>query len=998
MELFNFSLTRKDTNMKNIKSPTARMRYALAAAVALAVAGTVCAGTKIYVSSTSVTMPAGWNACSLYSSASPKVFKNLVDSTGSATDVSLFLMSPANGYQNNIATQELTGDAAEFEVVREATTIASYHVAPGKSSTHSEPNIRARFTGLDPSKLYEFSFMASCPGGAGADWSERYTVIGANSATCVFNPAGNTTKVARVTGIAPLPDGSVEFTLAAAESNAHVNKAAYISALKVEELDSLPSQEIYVDAYNSGTEPRTAHGISWNAATLNVAGVTMSQLVDSKGNVTPVSLVSTKGKSSGGGVWNMRLNGASLTGDAAVFMDAVDGDSNQSQACLSAATDVFKATVSGLYPNCTYTFTFFASYSGDKGSGNDKKVVYSVAGETSGSSVLDTWQNTSNVATIAGIRPNEDGTVEISYRKDDGANNYNYAYLAAFRISRDTIAAAGEKPVFVSATSGGGVSATVDGAASPCERYLAADKILEATATPDAGYKFVGWTSSWTNETVAANPFPIPATQAATWTAVFEKDAAYAAKTMYVDAYGTPTGDGKTWNSLGDNIFGYGEWQGPFLASDGTSAAVAFKTVCPFGRKKADGTRPVNKTAGLELTGDAAEFNAARGSAGDQLYMQIDFNSYTNRAIVAFDVYGLKPRCAYTLRFMSTTTSDRYYELLARCVGENTVSASVNPVGNATKVAKCANVRPDANGVIRVEISSAPQNAYDKNGMLVCFTAFSIEGDISETDAKHILWFGNSFSGNGDIPGRVADLAELAGFARPVIVKSIKNGSALAYHVGTVTNSPKTNILAPEIVYMTGRNWDDVVIQGRMLEAASATAEANGYPAPSEGFVPLATNLYALVRASAKGDGVRGVLYQTWPYADGASSVYPSLYATPAAMHEEIAGNYSEACSLINSKWGPGSAVVALVGDAYRKAGFAQDFYHTDLYHQGGKYGYEFAAIVLFNRIYGVQAKDCLSYGAVAAAGLTSLTGEEWNWLATLAARVEIHGMIIVVK
>ena len=1001
------------TSKGRIQHSVRSFKRALATAFAFASFGSAWGGEVIFISSSNVSPTEEsdyrWNACPLDYAAdtaytpdsstviTPHIFTGLVDSEGKASNVKLFLMSPANGHHAR-TVGEFTGDAAEFEPIRLATSQrATYHVFPeNTTSSAHEPEIRARFTGLDPDKLYEFSFMAF--GSTGKDLSGKYTVIGATTETRIFNPAGNTTKVVRIPAVAPLPDGSVEFTLAPAEANNHANKAVYISAIKIEEMDSLPAQDIYIDAYKAGTETYNS-GIAWNAVTLNKAGVSLDQLKDSNGNTTPIGIVATAGN--GSGIWRMRLTGT-LTGDAAVFGEAVS-DSNQGEACLIDAADVFKATVNGLYPNCTYTFTFLASYGGTASgtAGKDKKVVYSVVGENSGSSVLDTWENTSNVATVSGIRPKADGTVEISYQRDDGENNYNYAYLAAFRISRDAVATVVEKPVFVKATSGGRVSATVGGEASSCERYLSSGQTLVATATPDSGFRFVGWTSSWTNATETVNPLSIPATQAVTWTAVFEKDDQYVTKTMYVDAYGTPAADGKTWNSFGNGPVVRGEWKGPFLASDGSNAAVGITTICPFGVKNGTGASPKNATANIVLTGDAEDFNAARASGNDQLYMHVGLNTYTNRAIVVFDVHGLKPRRAYTLRFMSTNSDNYYHVLCARCTGENQVTAYVDPVGNASSVAKAENVRPDASGVIRVALSSAPQNEYVRGSgtaadkMLVCFTAFSIEGDISETDAKRILWFGNSFAGNGDIPGRVADLAELAGYERPVIVKSLKNSSALAYHIETVTNTPEANVEAPEIMYMTSRGWDDVVIQGRMLEAASGTAALNGYPEPSEGFIPLATNLYALVRGSAKGGSVRGVLYQTWPYADGASEVYPSVYVTPGAMEDEIAANYDAVKDLINGKWGSGSAVVAPVGMSYAKARFGADFYHSDNYHQGGKYGYELVSMVLFNRLYNVKVEECVTYAQALASGWTALTESEWNRLRRYAGG---KGMVIVFR
>ena len=127
------------------------------------------------------------------------------------------------------------------------------------------------------------------------------------------------------------------------------------------------------------------------------------------------------------------------------------------------------------------------------------------------------------------------------------------------------------------------------------------------------------------------------------------------------------------------------------------------------------------------------------------------------------------------------------------------------------------------------------------------------------------------------------------------------------------------------------------------------------------------------------------MLYQTWPYGAGASDIYPSVYATPDEMEAEIAANYDIVKALINGEWGSGSAVVAPVGIAYKRAKFASDYYHADLYHQGGKYGYELVSIVLFNRIYNVKIGELVTYSQVRDAGWTTLTETEWSRLCRYA-------------
>lgn len=83
------------------------------AGFAVSVALTTFGGRAFYISPTSQgTLPTGWNKCPfVITKSQPKLFTNLVDSEGNATDVNLFLMIPATANYPN-STQPFTGDAA----------------------------------------------------------------------------------------------------------------------------------------------------------------------------------------------------------------------------------------------------------------------------------------------------------------------------------------------------------------------------------------------------------------------------------------------------------------------------------------------------------------------------------------------------------------------------------------------------------------------------------------------------------------------------------------------------------------------------------------------------------------------------------------------------------------------------------------------------------------------------------------------------------------------
>ena len=971
--------------MKKNKSvfPQGACRFAVAATL-FAVSLGAFAGRAFYISPTSQgTLPTGWNKCPfVISKSQPKMFTGLVDSEGNATDVKLFLMIPATANYAN-STRPFTGEAAEFEPMRSVVNNQSVCSTDPKVSELglAESCIRARFEGLDPTKLYAFTFAAQRINGNTDDLSARYTVNGANSGAIIMNAYNCTNRVARLPGIAPLPDGSIEFSVEAAESNTYWKRFGYLTGLKLEEMDDLGDEDIYIDARTAPVSPSW----TWNTVPMQSKG-SYRGLLDRNGNQTRIGI--DVAAASGSGNNSATLD---LTGDAAEFNDA--RASNNAQVYFNKSSHG-RATVLGLYPNCTYSFTFVASRA-DNDATKIYTTKYTVTGANSGSSTLDARNNATNVARVGGIRPTERGEAVIDIDPGDDCN-VSWFYIMAFKITRETRYSSDMRAMTVDATAGGSVSATVAGMTTNTTCYLPADKTLVATATPDAGYRFVGWTSSFTNATVTTNPFTISAAQSATWTAVFEQDVAYTRKTAYIDAHETPANDGKTWNLFDDAKYGWNQMQGPLVASDGSVSAVALRTILPFGMRSTDSALPVNNNAtasGVTFTGDAAEFEAAR-RGNRSLYIQISgsgaVGNVTNRGVVAYDVVGLKPGRPYTFRFAAARDGSGAREGLYRAIGQNRVTASLEPMGNSTQVAKVADVLPDENGTIRLEILSGPNNA--NGARFVYLTAFSIEGDLSDADGRRILWFGNSFSNGGDIPKRVADLAELAGYARPVIVNASVNGQNLAYHIGQVTNNPSANVEADEIMYQSSGNWDDVVIQGYSTEATSAYVTP-----PAEGFIPNATNLYALVCNSAKGGGVRGVLYQTWARATG-HEFYPETFASPDAMQDEIVPNYARVADLIRTEWGNGAVVTAPVGAAFRYAQFSPDFYSSDLYHAGGRYGYELVAMVLFNTIYDAFIEEKTTYAEVLAAGATELSESEWKRLARYAHTVFILGCTVIFR
>ena len=701
-------------------------RYSL---IRLAVCGFFALGliaaahaTTIKIYSTSVALPTGWNACSFYASGKPALYKNLKDSAGAATGVSLFLMSPARSYEGS-GIAEYSGDAADFELARAKNSSVVYCVDPALDDSAQSSCIRARMMGLDPAKRYEFRFLGSYKStvAADVDLSTRYSVFGATDGWAELNVNQNADQVARVFDIAPLSDGSVEFTVAAAASNQDARRRGFLCALMIVEMEDT---DIYVDPCGTpAVDTKT-----WNHYNKNYDGrvfvCTMTNLKDASGRPTGINVTQSK---TGDQSHNSHAT-YTFTGDAAPFEAARGGNTQNNQIFFgSNASSSGILEVSGLDPSATYSFSFVACRANNDTS-KSYAATYTVTGATSGSADLEALNNESEIATVSGIQPTADGKATVTVTKGTG-NNTGYFCLCAYRISKDNLKA-GANVVGVRATEGGSVSATVGGYASASARLLSADESLVATAVPAAGYQFLCWTSPDSDEVKTANPLTVTGSRSATWTAVFVKGFPYKAKKIYVDAYGTPAADTKTWNVLADTAFEIGGEQGPFVASNGSTAHAVLRTVQPAVKNL------YNSNATSAFTGDAADFEAAR-NGGTSLYFSYSFVE-PKPAYFAYDLTGLKPGRPYTLRFIGTQMAASENRVVRyRCEGGNTVQDSLNTSKNTTGVATCANVVPDAGGTIRIVISPDPAN--NSSHLFGYLTAFSVEGHFGKTDKQGVM-------------------------------------------------------------------------------------------------------------------------------------------------------------------------------------------------------------------------------------------------------------------
>ena len=952
------------------------------------------AETVIFINTSdqSVTDPARhWNAVSLRSITQAQQKYTLKDKDAKATTVVAWVLQPSAGITLNALTSGCTGAAAEFsELNKGCGGSEPFSAVEGWDGNSRRPSMRMRLTGLDPAKYYAFTFYGSRKSSSGKIYKTIYSVSGTTSGSATLDNSDNSTKVAKVIDILPNPEGCAEIIVRGAEDSDSL--FGFWQGLMVESSSTLQSalqpslvREFFVDAYGTPAEDANR---SWNA--VDFTGKNTKKLVDSQGRASDVQLSVTTNLPPA--LYN---TAASLvyTGDAAEF-NAARVDTKGLWGCGVTFNGYYApyigATVSGLDPAKRYAVTFV----GTRNSNDGKNVVglYSVIGTTTASVTLNAKLNSSKVAAVPAVSPRADGTIDLRISADESNDHPNkFYYLVALKIS-EYLPEDALRWVSAKATDGGSVAATAGGKEAPTEGWFPNGTTLTATATPDAGWKFVAWTSDWTDAPVTTAAIEIPAKAGATanWTAVFEKDENYTVDAAYFDAYSNPSTDTKTWNQIQTQLFSHNGRLTGVRSSVNAYTPIVITVDQELGSTTAGGV-PTNSNASKSLTGDAAPFKAAM-TDGLQLFMSMSFSTTINTLQISFVVSGLNPERLYTFKFCASrtgATSGIVYDTLYRALGANEVWTRYDSANNTTKVATLANVRPAADGTVRIESGAGPKNNHAN-----CFTylgAFSIEGDLALTvpvTARRILWFGNSFSARGNIPQKVEELAVLAGFDRPVIVKDLAEGQNLAYHIGEVTSSPRNNVTA-DVLYTSGSNgWDDVIIQGFSTEA---THVYSPLPDAANGFIANAKTLFDKVTASDRGQNARAILYETWARQPENVDFYPTQFADASAMQQEIASNYDLAKAGIEAVYGRERVETARVGSAFARLGFDKSLYNTDLYHQG-TLGQDLIALVIFNRIYNVCVDELVSYEQAKTVGWTSASEADWNRIVRAAKRVTMMG------
>jgi len=217
-----------------------------------------------------------------------------------------------------------------------------------------------------------------------------------------------------------------------------------------------------------------------------------------------------------------------------------------------------------------------------------------------------------------------------------------------------------------------------------------------------------------------------------------------------------------------------------------------------------------------------------------------------------------------------------------------------------------------------------------------------------------LLFLGNSFTHQGDVPGLTGELAVSAGWPEPVVATQAPGGRSLRHH-----RARRATLDAVD-----RGDWDVVVLQ-------DYSTRPTGVGDPM-GFLDDVTWFHDRIKAASPDATV--VLYETWA-RHPRHEVYPDRYPDPAAMQAELRASYTEAATAwvpARAAFQPARVVVAPVGDAW-EAHLAEPaplvLHGGDLYH-AGRAGQALSAMVLFATIFGEPAAGTSALGLSEARAL----------------------------
>jgi hypothetical protein len=201
--------------------------------------------------------------------------------------------------------------------------------------------------------------------------------------------------------------------------------------------------------------------------------------------------------------------------------------------------------------------------------------------------------------------------------------------------------------------------------------------------------------------------------------------------------------------------------------------------------------------------------------------------------------------------------------------------------------------------------------------------------NLVHAQQRKILYIGNSFTQNEDVPGK----------PWPHYVTSLQQATDFDYHIGRLSG--------PDYWKLSNQRYDFVVLQGLSTEATRA-----GDPAD---YRQDAVTLSRMVRQNGSPNAA-AIVEQTWAYHPNSRELYPHRIPNANAMNDDLINTAYAAQRDIN--WSGIQARVAPVGDVFRNLGFPSNLYRSYDWKHPSKRGGVVAALSLYATMYNDNVSD----------------------------------------
>ncbi|WP_309398951.1 PEP-CTERM sorting domain-containing protein [Cerasicoccus maritimus] len=172
---------------------------------------------------------------------------DLADTTGAGTGITL---SITDGFHGRNSAGDDSGAVFPGTATEDSFYTANDTWDPSGGTLDNGFGI-LEFTGLDPSKTYDFTVYASRIGGSDNRETE-YAFDGLNSSTVYLDVANNISSTVIASGLSPTAGGIITLTVTAGPNNTTSQQFAYLGAIEMTVIPESSSIALFVGAMATG--------------------------------------------------------------------------------------------------------------------------------------------------------------------------------------------------------------------------------------------------------------------------------------------------------------------------------------------------------------------------------------------------------------------------------------------------------------------------------------------------------------------------------------------------------------------------------------------------------------------------------------------------------------------------------------------------------------------------------------------------------------------------